>query len=41
MPSGGITASAFKEFEILLGGQIFTHEKISKHNENAQNQALS
>lgn len=40
-PSGGITVSVFEEFEILLRGQIFTHEKTSKHNENAQNQAPS
>jgi len=40
-PSGGITASAFEEFDILLRRQIFTHDKISKHNENAQNQAPS
>lgn len=37
--SGSITVSAFEKFEILLEGQISTHERISKHHGIAQNQA--
>lgn len=35
------TVSTFKEFSIPLGGQIVTHERISKHHGIAQNQVLS
>lgn len=40
-PSGGTTVSTFEEFEIPLGGQIFTHERRRKHHGTAQNQVLS